>query len=285
MKMSITDTRNISFTIKLNIMHIVKHLILALISLSLLTACEDKKKNSEVVESNQKSEVAQNSMKDNSLTNIITEIDELTETPSQVAYSMSFSNDIEDIQIEVLFVGDTPAKINERFSYAAYNTYGIRSYYLQENKLIASKEVKEEMGSDSSYFMRETRIQYENGQPILSQTRVATYEEELDGYTFKPVEPAFHDFERVMAMLNNTGEFVMSFTDIIETPNATYLLLKTQGSPALSSAVMLEYRDSFTDLLLSNKKKYKGKKVDLEIEMATRDGMTYQAYRSGRFLE
>lgn len=265
-------------------MRIIQQLFIAIVISSFLLACEDKKKGSRV-ESIQENELSENQTMNNTLENIIAEIDQLTENPSQLAYSMSFSNDVEDIQLEVVFIGDQPKKINERFSHTLDHTYGVRSYYLEDQELIAVKEVKEEMTADSSYHMRETRNQYASGKLTFSETRVATYEEELELYAFEKTQPVHFDFERVMAMLHNTGEYVMSFADIIETPNATYLLFKTQGTPALSTAVMLEYRDSFTDELLGNKKKYVGKKVELEIEMATRDGMTYQAYRSGRFIE
>lgn len=265
-------------------MRIIKQLLFIVLTLSILVGCEDKKKNSNV-ESNLENELSDTNTIDNSLENSIAEIDQLTENPSQVAYSMSFTNDIEDIQIEVLFIGDQPLKINERFTHTLDHTYGVRTYYLSGQELIATKEVKEEMAADSTFHMRETRNQYVGGKLTYGETRIATYEEELELYAFEKMQPVEYDFERVMAMLKNTGEYVMSFADIIETPNATYLLLKTQGSPALSSAVMLEYRDAFTDQLLANKKKFVGKKVDLEIEMTTRDGMTYQAYRSGRFIE
>ncbi len=253
----------------------------------LLIACEDKKKSTDESIITSEEPVAENMdlSSEDDVNYWVSEIDAEAEVSSEVSYSFQFSNETEEVYILVYHINGLPVRIDEKFSNYVSKTYGTRSYYLQNDQLVFSKEVKEEILADSTYQMRETVSYYSNSKVTKSGTRVAPYEEELIYEEFASINPTVHPFEEAIEILNNTGKYEIRFSDIIETSNATFLVLATNTDSKLSTTVMLEYRDEFTDQLLADKKKFKGKKVEIAFEMVTSEGMTYQAYRGGKLVD
>jgi len=264
----------------------MKYLILVL-SFILFIACEDKKKSIDETNSINEDSISDNMdlSSEDEVNYWISEIDAEVDNSPIISYSFQFSNEAEEVYVLVYHINGLPVRIDEKFSNYVNKTYGTRSYYLQNDQLVFSKEVKEEVLPDFTYQMRETISYYSNSKVKNSGTRVAPYEEELIYEEFTSIEPTSHPFDEALEILNNTGKYEISFSDIIETNNATFLVLAAKTDNKMTTTVMLEYRDEFTNQLLANKKKFKGKKVDISFEMVTTDGMTYQAYRGGKFKD
>lgn len=253
----------------------------------LLFACEDKKKSTDesIVTIEEPIADNMNLSSEDEVNYWVSEIDAEAEVSSEVSYSFQFSNETEEVYILVYHINGLPVRIDEKFSNYVSKTYGTRSYYLQNDQLVFSREVKEEVLADSTYQMRETVSYYSNSLVTKSATRVATYEEELIYEEFTTINPKVHPFEEAIEILNNTGKYEIHFSDIIETSNATFLVLSTNTDKKMTTTVMLEYRDDFANQLLTDKKKFKGKKVEIAFEMVTSEGMTYQAYRGGKLVD
>jgi len=266
----------------------MKKLIPVLILFFLFSSCEDKKRavhnaTSQDTTAPENQESGSTSTEDYDLNLWVSEIDAEIENEEKAAYSLQFSNEQEEVQAILYYVGETPSRLDEKFSDYVTKTYGKRSYYLMNEQLVVSKEVKEELLPDSTYQMRETITFYENGMAKKSQTKVAPYEEELIYSDYTEIPVTAHPFKNTLDVLNREGDYETYFLDLVETSTSTFILLSNRQSPKKTTALMLEYRDSFANELLQNKKKYIGKKVEVEFEIASNQGMTYQAYRGGKF--
>lgn len=266
----------------------MKKLIPVLILFFLFSSCEDKKRavhnaTSQDTTAPENHESGSTSTEDYDLNLWVSEIDAEIENEEKAAYSLQFSNEQEEVQAILYYVGETPSRLDEKFSDYVTKTYGKRSYYLMNEQLVVSKEVKEELLPDSTYQMRETITFYENGMAKKSQTKVAPYEEELIYSDYTEIPVTAHPFKNTLDVLNREGDYETYFLDLVETSTSTFILLSNRQSPKKTTALMLEYRDSFANELLQNKKKYIGKKVEVEFEIASNQGMTYQAYRGGKF--
>lgn len=267
----------------------MKYLILIFTPMFLFVSCEDKKKtktDDSVVGHEEQISKNQDLNGEDEINYWISEVDAEVENSAEVSYSLQFSNETEEVQVLVYHLNGIPVKLEEKFISYVNKTYGTRSYYLQNDQLVLSKEVKEEVLADSTYQMRETVSYYSNSIVKKSNTRSAPYEEDLIYEEFEPIELVTHPFDEALTILNNSGGYQVYFSDIMETSNATFLVLATNTpDKKMTTALMLEYRDEFANQILANKKKFKGKKVEISFEMVTSEGMTYQAYRGGKFVE
>ena len=265
------------------------YIISALLTLAIyLSACEDKKMKQDAAEVTQHAKDSGEqsiSATEEQIIYWVTEIDEEAEKSVDIAYSLQLSNEREEVQAYIYHVNGIPTRIEEKYSDYIHKTYGTRYYYLQNDELILSKEIKDEVLSDSTYQMRETVTFYSDSKPTKSTTRTAAYEEELllMSFTEIPLQP--HPFNEVIEIINNTGDYRLSFSDIIETEHSTFIIFATKSAKKYTTALMVEYRDDFANQLLSNKKKYKGKLVEVDFELVTDNGMTFQAYRGGKFID
>jgi hypothetical protein len=199
--------------------------------------------------------------------------------------SLSFSNDDENYKVVLYTLQNLPVKVEEHFMSNSKNSSGIRTFYLKNDTLLMTKELRDELFPDGSFQMRETQLFYEKGKLVKTIERSALYEEDLQFAAFKESNSKEINMDNARQILSLSGPYQTNYLGHLEAAGSTFLLLGDAAPTGFTTALLLEYRDPFVKMLLDQKEKFKGKRLQVEFEVVSYEGVEYQAYRSGKLVE
>jgi hypothetical protein len=199
--------------------------------------------------------------------------------------SLSFSNDDESFRVVLHTLQNVPVKLEEHFMSNQVTSSGIRTFYLSNDSVILAKELREEMFPDGSFQMVEMHTFYTNGKAIKTIERSAIYQEELPNSPFREITMKDISVTNAKQILSLTGPYQTNYLGSLEAAGSTFLLLGDPAPNGFTTALLLEFRDPFVKMLLDQKDKYKGKRLQIEFEIVTHEGVEYQAYRKGKLAE
>lgn len=259
--------------------------LLVLISLVVFGSCQDKTLNTADADEVTSELVAPDLSSVEAMMAYAEKVDQQVNDVGKVIPSLSFSNDDESFQVNVFTLQNLPVKIEEHFMSNRDNVSGIRTFYLNQDTLVLVKELRDELFPDGSFQMRETQTFYERGKAVRTIERVAPYQEDLPYATFQDVNLRDISMANAKQILSTSGSYQTNYLGYLEAAGSTFLLLGDSAPNGFTTALLLEYRDPFVKMLLDQKEKYKGKRLQVEFETVSYEGVEYQAYRKGKVQE
>lgn len=258
--------------------------LLAIVSVISLSSCEDKTKPDENEE--KKFLTAGNAnLAEPEIDAYVAKIDALPEENMPYLSSLHYSNDMEDLQVRAYIQDSSVVKIVEIYNYKPKGIFGRRSYYIGENGLVFVRQIQQEPYQDSSAIMHEIISYYKKGEVIKSANRFADFEEDLVLEQFSKCPNTTMPFDDVNKMMNREGRFTTNFLGFIQSGNFTFLWIGENDKAGLTTTLLIDLQDQFIAALIKNPEKYKGRHIDVNFEHSTMQGITYQMYRGGMFVE
>ncbi len=168
-------------------------------------------------------------------------------------------------------------KIEEKYIDASKKYSSTNIYYINKGKKYATKErFSTNKGKNSRYTERVSF--YDNKENvILSKSRNAVYEEDLEASSFTNIPFYNCPITRAMNVINQSGEFETKFQGFVINGPDSYLLVGDSGENGYVSSLMIQFHTALTKKLLNDQEKYFGKKLKVEFQKMTEgSGFEYQ---------
>lgn len=159
-----------------------------------------------------------------------------------------------------------PIKIIEYFMGGNYAPQGDRHFYLENNEVIGYQENLDVWIDSMQNNYIENRTVYEKGEPVLTQTRTAITHDEIHEVEWSKTIAASRSIDKVIRLLNGTGEFETHFISIINA-NSLFLLFgeaKEEINDRYTTAVRVDEITPFIQDLLDNREEYKFRPVNIQ---------------------
>lgn len=176
-------------------------------------------------------------------------------------------------------------KIEEEYSEGANKNTGKNSYYLKDEKIIATREYFSEFKPTKSSFI--DRISYyEKEKAVKTKAKIVDFEEDLEKVAYQEVDLVSIKIDRAKRVLNQQGEFENTFQGFIKVGPLYYITIGSKNSEGYVSTLRVDYEDEFITKLLNDQEKYFNRKIFVNFEnVVDPTGMQYQKYISGNLLD
>lgn len=196
-----------------------------------------------------------------------------------VMKSLAFNNNAGSTVQAIVYFDQfgNEVKMEEFYSDVATGNYGTSTFYFQQGRLFASKEVYHDEQRKKPTFVE--RVSYYDSIPKvkLSKERTTFYEEDLSNLQFQPIKPVACSFDRAMRALNEEGEFETTFQGFITNGDMDYILVGENSANGFVSSLSLTFKDPVIEKLKTNERKYIGTPLEVEFQEAEDvSGMNYQ---------
>jgi hypothetical protein len=196
-----------------------------------------------------------------------------------VMKSLAFNNNAGSTVQAIVYFDQfgNEVKMEEFYNDVATGNYGTSTFYFQQGRLFASKEVYHDEQRKKPTFVE--RVSYYDSIPKVKLTKERTtfYEEDLSNVQFKPTKPVACSFDRAMRALNEEGEFQTTFQGFIVNGDMEYILVGENSANGFVSSLSITFKDPVLERLKSNERKYIGTPLEVEFQEAEDvSGMNYQ---------
>lgn len=237
-------------------------------------ACESDSKNSEVDNKIEKVKTLENEAEFESK---ISEIENNTEL--SVINSLSYNNN-EGSRVEaVAFLdkNDKEVKIEETFSDVKTGDYGKKTFYIENGKKFASKEIYFDNQLKTPSFVERITFYNTKEKAIFTKERFAEIEDELESASFQIRSPKDCSIDRTMRVLNQEGEFTTTFQGFASDGNLSYLLVGENTPDGYASSLAVQYKEGDIQKLMNNEKSMIGQPLEVVHQvMVDERGLKFQ---------
>lgn len=253
--------------------------LLPLLSL-LFYACSDSNATAETTSGKEKSTPAVYTVsdKDLSIDEYIAKVDS-DSTPKLIRRSLDFNND-EYYSIYVESWSDTTdtkdMKIIEVFAKKTTSSEQKISYYMRDDKLVATKEMVESQEMDKIYFIERITYYDENEEPTGAKFRKAEYQEDLDTMKFKGAEVKKLSMERAYQVMNQEGAFQAKFVQFFDPGGELWIIVGNPEEGGFRSALLLNDLEGDLQSMIKTPDYYVGRPMALNFQIMRDHGTSYQ---------
>lgn len=241
-----------------------KFLFITAIVLFLQTGCNSDQK---LDESKDNSSNLQKIENEDQFDQRMADIDNSTDLKviNSLAYNNNAGSRIE--AIAYLDKNDQEVKIDENFADMKTGNYGKYSFYIENGKKYASKEVYYDNGLEKPSFVERVTFYDKNQKPVFTKERIAPFEDELVKAAFQITKAKDCSIDRAMRVLNQEGEFTTTFQGFAEGANMKYLLVGENTKDGYASSLAVQYEEGDIRTLLKNERAYIGTPLEVQHEV------------------
>lgn len=253
--------------------------------LGMFISCDQKRKTNEkaedfVEEQETDSDIALHLQKMES-------IDSLAENELTVVRSLRWEKstssftDAFEVTAYVNEDGD-PLKVEEQFSLGSKGHDGVRTFYLENNEIIAARDQYEEwIDSTTAMYVEEEHF-LEDEKPFLRRTRRADYYELIDKEQWKTIRTTEVSMDRALRLIRGEEEFKTHFIGTINANGAIFLLLgEPKEENRFVTTVRADRNAPFIRQLMRNKDDYKFKPIRIQFDVISNPGSpTFRVLRN-----
>ena len=178
-----------------------------------------------------------------------------------------------------IYVDDSNFTVKLFEEYTSPNSPSINSntFYFDQGKLIATRELFEEGTGDEGHFVE--RVTYYNKQEeaIITKRKVAAYEEELIYEPFTVAEKTACSYKRAMQVINQEGEYETNFVEFISEEPYLYLIVGENKKDGYYSSLVVQMMTSLIKKWQSDPEKYFGTPLNVDYKILNGEqGYEYQ---------
>lgn len=252
-------------------------LIAAIISV-FIVSCESDSKEKEVENKIEKVKSFEN---EDEFEDQIADIDNNTEL--SVINSLAYNNN-EGSRVEAvayLDKKDKEVKIEETFSDVKSGNYGKKTFYIQNGKKFATREVYFDNQLKTPSFVERLSFYDSKEKVIFTKERFSELEEELPELAYQIGTLKECSIDRTMRVLNQEGEFSTTFQGFASDGNLSYLLVGENTSDGYASSLAVQYKEGDVQKLMNNEKAMIGKPLEVVHQvMIDERGLKFQVLLS-----
>jgi hypothetical protein len=158
-----------------------------------------------------------------------------------------------------------PVKIIEEYDNGNYQNQGERTFYLENNEIIAFEENRDVWIDSTDFLYEEIRSFYDNKEPVKNEKRSASSVSEIENKKWNRIRPEKHSLTKIENILSGKGRFATHFISVIDISSGLFLLLgEAKNEDRYQTAVRVDKKTPFIEDLLNNLDKYKFKPIDIQ---------------------
>lgn len=206
----------------------------------------------------------------------------------QVANSLNYSKENgESIQVIAHLSNDNEIlKLEEKFSEGEGKNTGKILYYLKNGIPFTTKELFEDYTNPQQpKFVERISFYDAKGKVMATKEKRVNYEEELPNVNYVSAPKHVCKMDKAMRVLNQKGEFEVTFQGFVETEALNYLIVGQPGDDGFTSAMRIEFNDKFVVDAFKNQRKYLNRKCRISFAISQNSGFEYQVYTGGEWLD
>ena len=167
---------------------------------------------------------------------------------------------------------ESPVKIVEHFSMGNFKPQGERTYYLEDDKLIAYTVSKTSWIDSNRNELIELQSFYKDGEPFLTRKRSTGPEvtSKIEDQEWEEMEAKHHSLDQVTDILEGKNEFHTHFISVISANNQLFLLLgedKPKDKERYTTAVLVPKKIPIIEDLLEHLEEYKFRPLDIKVKV------------------
>jgi len=197
----------------------------------------------------------------------------------KVINSLAYNNN-EGSRIEAvafLDANDNEVKIQETFADNKSGDYGTKTFYIENGKKYATKEVYFDNQLKTPSFVERVSFYNKAEKVIFTKERIAEFEDELEDMAFQVRSSKDCSIERTMNVLNQEKEFETTFQGFASAGNMEYLLVGENSKDGYASSLAIQYKEGDIVKLLNNEKTFIGTPLEVEHQvMVDERGLKFQ---------
>ena len=175
-------------------------------------------------------------------------------------------------------------KMIEYYTQVGQNTMTVakKIFYFKDGKKFATKELFEEGQGDDLGFVERVSYYGDDEKPIVTKSRKAPFEQDLDYETFELSDNYDCSMERALAILNQEGDFNTTFQGFVDQQGALYIIVGGKGPDAFTSSLVVQNLDETIAELRGDELGMIGTQlvVDFETRENQGEGFEYQILNS-----
>lgn len=257
-----------------NILKPITYTIVFLLGTSFFSCNNSEKKEGEIVKTELKQEDSFNA----EMTAIDAEVAISGKMISSLRYAKEDGSSI--VAHAHLSEKDVVMRIDEEFNEGNGKDFGKISYYMKDGKVFLTKEYFEDHSVvEAPKFVERISYYDKNEQVEKSVEKRVELEETLVLMDYEPCELRQLSIKRAKKVLNQEGEFAITFQGFVNANAIYYLIVGENKANGYTSALRVDYDDQFIKMLLKDEKQYLGKKIKVGFENRTdNSGFQFQAY-------
>ena len=181
---------------------------------------------------------------------------------------------------------DQEVKIEESYSDVKSGNYGKHSFYIENGRKFATKEVYFDNGVKKPSFVERLSFYDQKGKVIFTKERFSDFEEGLEKEAFQISVPKDCPIDRAMRLLNQEGEFKTTFQGFVTDGNLKYLLVGENTKEGYASSLAVQYEEGDINILIKNERAYIGTPLEVEYEtMVDERSLKFQILLSVRIKQ
>ena len=187
-----------------------------------------------------------------------------------------------------IYVNDSNqvVKTAEYYTKQAGGSICTNLYYYKGDKKYVTKAYYEEGLGENAIFIEEVTYYDEAGNPLQTQMRKASFEDQLINEQFKTITAKDHSDARAVQVLNQQGEFATDFQFFVNDEHLLYLVVGENKDGGYRSSLVVQRKGPVIQKLLANESSMVGTPLKVDFETMKGDmGFEFQALLDIEFAQ
>jgi hypothetical protein len=174
-------------------------------------------------------------------------------------------------------------KLEEEFSDAKTQNFGTLTFYLENGKKFASREVYQENRLDIPMFIERITYFDESEKPLYSKMRKATYEIDLETLPFETTKAQNVSASRAMRVLNQEDEFETTFQGLATDGTLQFIIVGENTADGFAASLAVQHTEGDIKKLFKDEAGMIGTPLEIQYErMVDQTGLEFQVLLSAK---
>jgi hypothetical protein len=174
-------------------------------------------------------------------------------------------------------------KLVEEFSEINTHNFGTKTFYLENGKKFATKEVYQENRLAEPMFIERITYYDKTEKPVYAKMRQAAFEIDLESLPFSTVSQKNVSASRAMRVLNQEGEFETTFQGLVSDGTLDFIIVGENTPDGFASSLAVQHTEGDIKKLINNEVAMIGTPLEIQYErMVDQTGLEFQVLLSAK---
>ncbi len=174
-------------------------------------------------------------------------------------------------------------KLVEDFSEINTHNFGTKTFYLENGKKFATKEVYQENRLAEPMFIERITYYDKTEKPVYAKMRQAAFEIDLESLPFSTVSQKNVSASRAMRVLNQEGEFETTFQGLVSDGTLDFIIVGENTPDGFASSLAVQHTEGDIKKLINNEVAMIGTPLEIQYErMVDQTGLEFQVLLSAK---
>lgn len=159
------------------------------------------------------------------------------------------------------------------------------SFYYQDGKKVATRELKEEGSEADLHFVERITYYGDQEESLVTKQRTAEYEEQLEDAAFEVGKAVEVSETKAVRALEQTGEFAPLFEGFVEGEGDLYIVVGENKPNGYTSALLVQSLNGLIGRMYKDPENFKGKELSIAFSKEFSPDGDYQLLYGASLVE